>query len=437
LALFFALGTAAATALRFQGIARILVLAAAIGASEWLRGNILSGFPWNALGYALTGNDALVQSASLIGVTGLSFVAVLVFALPAAAVQPSGLSGWNRRALLPIAASVALLTAMLVFGAWRLAGPERSDEGQARLRLVQPNIPQAEKWLGENRQRIFRTFLDLSRRDPSGREVGFEGITHVIWPESSLPFLMLQSPEALQAIDALLPDDRVLITGSLRAETASDGTLTERGGLYTIYNDIAVIDGRGAVIATFDKLHLVPFGEYLPAQRTLESMGLEQLTRLKGGFASGSGARALRLPGLPPVLPLICYEAIFPEEISRGDDRKWLLNLTNDAWFGDSAGPYQHMLQARLRAVEQGLPLIRVANTGISAVIDAHGIIRASLPLNTRGVIETALPAALPPTVYSRFGDAAALLIAALLLGLALLLGATAGRETHEELAKP
>jgi apolipoprotein N-acyltransferase len=294
--------------------------------------------------------------------------------------------------------------------------------GNARLRLVQPSIPQAEKWQGANRQRIFSTFLELSRRNAAGEEAGFDGITHVIWPESSLPFLMLQSPEALQAIGEMLPDNVVLITGSLRAATTPDGALKESNGFLTIYNDIAVLDGRGQVISTFDKLHLVPFGEYLPAQRTLESLGLEQLTRLKGGFAAGTGPRALSVPGLPPAIPLICYEAIFPEETARDESREWLLNLTNDAWFGDSAGPHQHLLQARLRAVEQGLPLIRVANTGISAAIDARGIILASLPLEARGVVEIALPGALTSTLYSRLGDFGALLIGVLLSIAAFLL---------------
>ncbi|MEZ5926177.1 MAG: apolipoprotein N-acyltransferase [Hyphomicrobiaceae bacterium] len=405
LALFFALGAAAARLAWTPGLGRVLALAAALGVTEWLRGNVLTGFPWNALGYALTGNDYIMQVASLVGVTGLSFLAVLVFALPAAALGQDGLWCQLRVTVGAIGASVILLGAFHAFGAWRLSSDEPAPQGSGRLRLVQPNIPQAEKWVGDNRQRIFETYLDLSRRDPHGQMSGFNGVTHVVWPESSLPFLMLQTPSALRAIGDLLPDDVVLITGSLRAKTAADGSLVETDGLYTIYNDIAVLDGTGRPVATFDKMHLVPFGEYLPAQQALESIGLEQLTRLKGGFAAGIGPRALTVPGLPPVIPLVCYEAIFPEEIRPTADESWLLNLTNDAWFGMSSGPYQHLQQARLRAVEQGLPVVRVANTGISAVISARGRVLERLPLGAAGVIESALPGRLPTTIYGRVGD--------------------------------
>jgi apolipoprotein N-acyltransferase len=413
LAVFFAIAAATAMIFWSAGLVRVLALAVALGVTEWLRGNVLTGLPWNALGYALAGNDWLMQSASLFGVTGLSFLAVLVFAMPASAFRLDGRIGGGTMLARPLIASGAILLAMLAFGVWRLSGPQPPAQGSARLRLVQPNIPQAEKWEGANRQRIFDTFLDLSRRDPSGATAGFGGITHVVWPESSLPFLMLQTPAALEAIGRMLPDNVVLVTGSLRAETAADGTLVQVDGLYTIYNDIAVLDGTGRPIAIYDKRHLVPFGEYLPAQRTLEAIGLEQLTRLKGGFTPGSGPRKLEIPGLPPVVPLICYEAIFPEEMAPSPDQTWLLNLTNDAWFGVSAGPYQHLQQARLRAVEQGRPVIRVANTGISVVVGATGEILAHLPLETRGVLETALPGRLPPSLYALAGDG---VLAALLL---------------------
>lgn len=425
LALFFALGTAVAMAVWSPGVSRVLALAGAIGASEWLRGNILTGLPWNAIGYALASDDRLLQAASLIGVTGLSLIAVVVFGLPVSGVRIAALAETRRGALLPLVCSLLALAALLIFGSWRLAEPLPAAQGVARLRLVQPNIPQAEKWAGENRQRIFDTFLDLSRRNAKGELAGFDAITHVVWPESSLPFLMLQTPEALAAIGDLLPDGVVLVTGSLRAEASADGTLTKRDGQYVIYNEIAALDATGKVVSTYDKIHLVPFGEYLPLQRTLEAIGLEQLTRLKGGFQAGAGPRRIAIPGLPPPLPLICYEAIFPEEATAAPDQAWLLNLTNDAWFGLSAGPHQHLMQARTRAVEQGMPLIRVANTGISAVVGARGEILQSLGLETRGVIETALPGPLASRpLYARAGDRAF----AVLLGLCALAVTLCGR---------
>lgn len=415
LALFFGLATCGAMLVWTPGLARVFALAGALGATEWLRGNVLTGLPWNALGYALVGNDLLLQAASVVGVTGLSVLAVVAFGLPAGNIRIHAARVGVHSSLLSAGSALLVFGALFAHGVWRLAEPAPLPQSQTRLRLVQPNIPQAEKWAGENRQRIFDIFIDLTGRNAAGAAAGFDGITHVVWPESSLPFLMLQSPEALTAIGALLPDDVTLVTGSLRAATAPDGTLIRTNGLYTVFNDLAVIDGMGRVLSTYDKVHLVPFGEFLPLQATLEAIGLEQLTRLKGGFAAGTGPRRIAIPGLPPALPMICYEAVFPEEASAGPDQTWLLNVTNDAWFGVSAGPYQHLMQARMRAVEQGLPMIRVANTGISAVIGARGEILASLPLETRGVIETALPGAMTHRpLYARFGDAFAALMIAL-----------------------
>lgn len=425
LALFFGLATGAAMSVWTSGPARIFALAGTLGTTEWLRGNVLTGLPWNALGYALAGTDSLLQAASMVGVTGLSVLAVVAFGLPVANLRFSAFRADVHSSLLSAVGVVLLFAALFAYGAWRLAATAPPPQGGARLRLVQPNIPQAEKWVGENRQRIFDVFLDLTGRNPAGAAAGYDGITHVVWPESSLPFLMLQSPEALSAIGAALPDDVTLVTGSLRAETAADGSLVTTNGLYTVYNDLAVVDGAGRVLSTYDKMHLVPFGEYLPLQATLEAIGLEQLTRLKGGFAAGSGPRRIAIPGLPPPVPMICYEAIFPEEAAPELDQTWLLNVTNDAWFGVSAGPHQHLMQARMRAVEQGLPMIRVANTGISAVIGARGEILASLPLETRGVIETALPGAMARRpLYARFGDA----IAALMIAICALVVASSRR---------
>ena len=173
------------------------------------------------------------------------------------------------------------------------------------------------------------------------------------------------------------------------------------------------------MLALYDKVHLVPFGEYLPFQNLLERLGLQQLTKVTGGLIAGERRQLLALPRAPPALPLLCYEAIFPQEAAtRGGERAgWLLNLTNDGWFGISSGPYQHLVQARMRAIEQGLPLVRAANTGISAVIDPLGRVTGSLPLGAEGVLDAPLPQALAPTIYARFGDGlAGLLMAAALI---------------------
>jgi apolipoprotein N-acyltransferase len=393
LALFHGAALGAACLLWRPGEARILSLALFLSIAEWLRGHVLTGFPWNDLGLALTGSEALMQAASVTGVAGLTFWTLLALASP---VMLMGEMPWQRRVVLP-AAMACLLALAAVLGAMRVPEGAAASVDGVRLRIVQPNIPQKEKWQGGNKERIFSTFLSLTG------EGGLDGITHVIWPESSLPFLMLQSEEALQRIAATLPDGRVLITGSLRAEQ-SPAVNGDQG--LRVFNSLAAIDAGGKVLSVYDKQHLVPFGEYLPFQATLEAIGLEQLTRQKGGFIAGSGLRRLEVPGVPSLVPLICYEAIFPAYANGHVPRAgWLLNVTNDAWFGRSSGPYQHFHQARLRAVETGLPLVRVANTGISAVVDPYGRVLMMLPLEEAGRIDIDLPRAAGITIYARIGD--------------------------------
>jgi apolipoprotein N-acyltransferase len=248
--------------------------------------------------------------------------------------------------------------------------------------------------------------------------------THLIWPESAFPFFLTREPDTLSQIAALLSPATILITGGVRPpEIAPNGVITRA------YNSVYVIGADGSILAVYDKVHLVPFGEYLPFQSALERLGLIQLTRMRGGFISGDRRRNLRVPGAPDVLPLVCYEIIFPgnsvprserpgwlyDHIGRylgwpfvaGSGRRpgWMLNVTNDGWFGLSAGPYQHFQQARVRAIEEGLPLVRAANTGISAVIDPVGRVIRSLPLGSEGVIDSPLPRPVGLTAYARVGD--------------------------------
>ena len=218
-----------------------------------------------------------------------------------------------------------------------------------------------------------------------------------------MPFLPLDHPEALAAIAELLPEGAQLIAGALRLE-GQDGQATP---VRRAFNSLIVFDADGRASALYDKIHLVPFGEYLPFQTALERVGLEQIARRRGGFSSGPNPRPLlTIPGLPSALGLICYEAVFPAAVVQGPERPGvLINVTNDGWFGNTAGPYQHFHQSRVRAVEEGLPLIRSANNGISAVIDANGRILARLGLDERGVIDASLPAGLAPPPYARYGD--------------------------------
>jgi len=223
----------------------------------------------------------------------------------------------------------------------------------------------------------------------------------LIWPESAFPFFLAREPSALATVAGMLGPDTTLITGAARLAEPVPGRSEKHA-----YNSVYVIDRSGSILATYDKLHLVPFGEYLPFEELLERAGLTQLTSVPGGFLPGEQRRKIAVPGAPEMLPLICYEAIFPgEAIPKGERPGWLLNLTNDAWFGISSGPYQHFQQARVRAIEEGLPLIRAANSGISAVIDPLGRVLAALPLGQDGLLDSALPRAAQITIYARTGD--------------------------------
>jgi apolipoprotein N-acyltransferase len=406
LALFFGIAAAVTRSLWRPGLAGLLIFAVVFAAAEWLRGHILTGFPWNLLGYALTASEIQMQAAAVIGVYGLTLWALLIFAAPLVLASEAGETSSPLSALAPGIAIAALpLIMFALYGAWVLSGAASPDPSAPRVRIVQPSVPQREKWLPEKQGEIFRLHLDLTGRDAAGNLDGMEGIALVVWPEAAMPFRPLEHPEALKAIAELLPDGGpVLLSGGLRVERS--GPVDDPA--VKAFNSLLAINDTGKPAAIYDKIHLVPFGEYLPLQPLLEAIGFRQLTKMRGGFASGTSPRPLlRLPGLPPITGLICYEAIFPASVVQGDDRPGLIvNVTNDGWFGNTTGPRQHLHQARVRAVEEGVPLVRAANNGISAMIDAHGRVTASLDLNARGVIDQRLPPPLPqPPIYARWGN--------------------------------
>jgi len=259
------------------------------------------------------------------------------------------------------------------------------------LRIVQPDIRQQLKWRDDQRAANFAKLMRLSRA-PSDRS-----LTAIIWPETAAPFFLASDQRLRSILAQAVPDDGLLITGASRI-------MPPRQKPRRIWNSVHAVDGTGSVRATYDKFHLVPFGEYVPFRKWVS---LPKITLGAVDFSRGPGPRTLRLNGLPPVSPLICYEVIFPGNVARSDDRPaWLLNVTNDAWFGISSGPHQHLASARMRAVEEGLPLVRAANTGISAVFDGYGRRVATLGLGEEGVIDAPLPVALgAPPLYSRMGD--------------------------------
>lgn len=405
LAFFTATGALIARALWTTGPARILAFAFGLGFTEWLRGTILTGFPWNSFGYALTSVPQLAQSASLVGLWGLTLLALAIFASPATIADARDRT---QHPWLPVIVSALALFLMGAFGWHRLANNEIANVEGVRLRLMQPNISQNLKWQPEQRPAVMRHYLSLSDQATAPDRQGVKDITHLIWPESAFPFFLDREPQALAQIGELLPPGVSLITGAIRIDAPLPGKKDPR-----VFNSIRVLRDDGAIVATYDKLYLVPFGEFLPFQSLLEAIGLQQLTRVRGGFTPGARRRALEIPGLPPATPLICYEVIYPGYVlPEGPRPRWILNLTNDAWFGITPGPYQHFAQARLRAIEEGLPLVRVANNGISAIVDPLGRIVRSLPLGSDGLIDGALPEALEETVYSRHRNGPALLLA-------------------------
>lgn len=420
LSLLWAFGCALAATMWSDDWRRILALTIGLTVAEWLRGHILTGFPWNALGYGFAANSLMMQPAALIGLYGLTFLAVLIFAAPAVFIDPPANS---RRASYGFPVFVGLLfVACLVYGAVRLIAAPPDDVAGVRLRIVQPAIAQVDKWQPENRGWIFSNYLEMSvgangvdgpSDDLKETRGGLEGITHVIWPESAFPFLLTEEPGALAAIAEMLPDGTALITGAARAEGSS------RPRDY--FNSIYVLGDDGTILDAYDKVRLVPFGEYLPLRGVLEALGIEHLTKVPGGFAAGFRRRPMTAPGAPPFSPLICYEIAFPGEVVGDNSRpSWILNLTNDAWFGETTGPYQHLHQARMRAVEEGLSVVRAANTGISAVVDARGRVLGALALGDSGVLDSNLPGADVPTFYARFGDIPVLVLLCLALGMRL-----------------
>jgi apolipoprotein N-acyltransferase len=415
LAFFPALGFAVARLLWSPGAARILALAVGLTFSEGLRAVVLTGFPWNEIGMALGQNLLLAQFASIVGLHGLTILTVAIFAAPATLADDSE-GRWFAR---PIVLALAGLAGLAAFGAYRLSAPEAPTVAGVKLRIMQPNVAQDASFAPQNKDAVMRRYLTLSDRATSPTSTGVADATHLIWPESAFPFLLARDPQALAQIAELLHGGTTLITGAARVAEPIPG---DRRTHY--FNSLQVVDRHGALLDRYDKRHLVPFGEYLPFGDFFDSFGVTQFIHFPGGFDAGVGPAILHIPGLPDALPLICYEAIFPQEIGSlfrpADRAAFMLNVTDDAWFGVTPGPHQHFAQARLRAIEQGLPLVRAANTGVSAVVDGLGRVIAQLPLGVEGVLDAALPTPRPPTFFSRFGALAPLAIWLIFLAVAL-----------------
>jgi apolipoprotein N-acyltransferase len=404
LAIYTAAGFALARALWVRGPERVLALAISLTITEWLRGHLLSGFPWNTFGYALAEPLPLAQAVALTGIWGLTFLAVAICASPAVFADERADTPHPWRG--PVLGAL-ILAALAGYGGMRLWVTPTSYVKDVKLRIMQPNLQQDAKFNYSAKNAVMERYLRLSDRATGPQSNGVADVTHLIWPESAFPFFLTREPEVMQQIADLLPPGTVLITGAIRPPNTATGARVSRA-----YISVYVIDHDGSILGIYDKVHLVPFGEYLPFQNLLERLGLTQLTKIRGGFIAGDRRRAMDVPRAPTMMPLICYEAIFPgAAVPDGQRPGWLVNVTNDAWFGISSGPYQHFEQARMLAIAEGLPLVRAANDGISAVIDPVGRIVRSLPLGAEGVLDAPLPRAIEPTVYARFGNLGAVML--------------------------
>jgi apolipoprotein N-acyltransferase len=384
MALFYGVAAALARLLWSNDLGRIAALAFGFGIAEWLRMILFTGFPWSAIGYAAMPVPLLMQSVSAVGLIGMNTLAVFVFAMPA-------LLAGKRGARLGLALAVLIVTAHVGFGYIRLAAPQGQPGRTLAVRIVQPSIAMDEKWDVAVQDRVFASILELSAAPPQD---GSFKPQFILWPETSVPFLFTDRPDALVALGEMLSEGQVLIAGAVRSEGAGG----QEGTRY--YNSVVAINDAGEIVDAVDKVHLVPFGEYLPFADWLSRLGLEKIVTGPMDFTAGSERHSIALPGGIRALPFICYEIIFPDLVAVDvASTDIIVNVTNDAWFGDTPGPYQHFRQAQVRAVETGLPLVRAANTGVSGVIDQKGRVVDALAIDVRGVVDVTVPFHDPDTM--------------------------------------
>lgn len=392
---------AAVTAVFFKkGLRRLTAFSAAWGILEWVRSWLFTGFPWNLIASVWTDWPVMMQTASIWGAYGLGVVTVFTAGLP------SLITG-RKDAVRIILSAVLILLAGFGFGAWRLGKAPAPDDtiNGVLIRLVQPNIPQGNKWSADEAEQNLMKHVHLSRAS------GAEKVTHVIWPETATQFLLTDDDFARAMVTSALTPGAILLAGSLRRE------INERAKpAVKMFNSIVALNDLGVFLGSYDKSHLVPFGEYVPLSEMFPF--IRKLTPVAVDFSTGGGIKTVVIPRTLPVGMLVCYEVIFPGQVVDKQVRPyWLLNVTNDGWYGLSAGPYQHFAAAQMRAVEEGLPLARAANTGISGMIDAYGRVTAVLGLGQEGIVDASLPRRTDrPPLYAVFGNKVPLIFCLFLL---------------------
>jgi apolipoprotein N-acyltransferase len=402
LALFWAAAAVLYRALKVRGAAGVLAFAGCLAGFEWLRGHVLTGFPWDLPGETWRAGSAPSQAAALVGAYGLTWITVAIAAAPAVLAQPLR---WGRKAGV-LAVALAALASLYAYGFMRLEGAAKPAPGAPVIRVVQADIDQKNKWRPENLGLVFDTYVSLTdHKGPVQPAI-------VIWPEGALPAVIDDliapgSPYAARLRDAIAPG-QTLLMGANRAEAGPNGTTR-------YFNSLVAFRREGAglrVTGVYDKHHLVPFGEYMPAGDLAAKVGFRSMVHMLDDFTAGPPSRPIAPWGVPAVQVLICYEALFPGVTRSGARRAgfrpaWILNVSNDAWFGQGSGPLQHLNIASYRAIEAGLPIVRATPTGVSAVIDAYGRILpgARLALGGLGVIDAPLPPALRETPFYHRGD--------------------------------
>jgi apolipoprotein N-acyltransferase len=378
---------------RWAALRRAAVFAGSVGLFEWLRGHVLTGFPWNLPGEAWAAGSAPSQAASVLGAYGLSLLTVLLASAPAVLFASGSTSRGERLAAAGL--SLSLLAGLYGFGAGRLAGATEADQ-TTTVRIVQGDIDQQEKWRPDNLDGVLDTYLRLTRAP------GQAAVDVVIWPEGAIPsaandYLGADVARRRRVAKALLPG-QTLMTGAFRVDLGPDGD-QRAYNTFLALKRVETPEGPDLqLVAQYDKHRLVPLGEFLPLRSLLEPIGFVTLVHAPEDFTPGPVPAPMSAPGLPRVQPLICYESLFPGLAATGPRAAWIVNASNDSWFGRTSGPWQHLNIASHRAIEQGLPVIRATSTGVSAVIDAYGRSRESLGIGVEGIIDTPLPAALPPT---------------------------------------
>ncbi len=424
LALFWAGAALVHRALKPRGMARILVFAGCLAGFEWLRGHVLTGLPWDLPGETWAAGSPPSQAAAIVGAYGLTWITLVIAAAPAVLARAGG---WRGK-VPALGLAVLALAGLYGFGAWRLEHATRPRPGAPMIRVVQANIDQKNKWKPENLGAVFDTYVSLTTR-PAAVQPAI-----VIWPEGALPAVIDEliapgSPYAGRLRDAVAPG-QTLLMGANRAEVGPP----EQGvaGQVRYFNSLVAFrrEGEGLrVTGVYDKHHLVPFGEYMPAGELATKVGFRSLVHMPDDFSAGPVSQPIAPWGVPAVQVLICYEALFPGVTRQGAAKSglrpaWILNISNDSWFGGGSGPLQHLNIASYRAIEEGLPIVRATPTGASAVIDAYGRVLpgARLGLGGLGVIDAPLPSALEMTPFSQSGDIG-FAVMVLMSGLAALAG--------------